>query len=396
MPTDDRSRTLSTYDRSRSMPTHERSRSMPTRDRTSSPLFDPYELGPLTLKNRAVMSPMTRSRALGNVPNALMAEYYAQRSGAGLIVTEGTAPSPSALGYPRIPGIFDDEQVRGWKLVTDAVHAASGRIFIQLMHTGRVSHPGNLPRGARVLAPSPVPLDKTQMWVDDEGMLDIPVAEEMTGTDIREAIGEFVDGSHRAIDAGFDGVELHGANGYLIEQFIHPHTNRRSDEWGGSVQGRVRFALEVAEAVADEIGGQRLGIRISPYGVFNEMPLYDEIDETYDALTAALSELGLVYVHVVDHSDQGAPDVPESLKARLRETFAGSVIRAGGYDFERASDDLLAGRCDLVAFGRPFLANPDLLERYRTGTELNEPRSDLFYGPGEEGFHEGYTDYPTR
>lgn len=369
---------------------------MSANDRSSSPLFNSYQLGPLRLKKRAVMSPMTRSRALGNVPNALMAEYYAQRSGAGLIVTEGTAPSADGLGYPRIPGIFNDEQTEGWKLVTDAVLAAGGHIFVQLMHTGRVTHPANLPDGGRVLAPSPVPLEKTRMWVDDEGLLDIPVAEEMTSTDIRAAIDDFVDGSRRAIDAGFDGVELHGANGYLIEQFIHPHTNRRSDEWGGSVRNRIRFALEVAEAVADEIGGQRLGIRISPYGVFNEMPLYDEVDETYEALTNALSGLGLVYVHVLDHSGQGAPEVPESIKSRLRELFDGSVIRAGGYDFERATEDLLAGRCDLVAFGRPFLANPDLLERYEEGTELNDPRPDLFYGPGDEGFHEGYTDYPTR
>jgi len=193
------------------------------------------------------------------------------------------------------------------------------------------------------------------------------------------------------MDAGFDGVELHGANGYLIQQFLHPHTNRRDDAWGGSVENRVRFGLEVARAVADEIGPERLGIRISPYGVFNEMPHYDEIDETYEALVRGLGEIGLAYVHVVDHSSMGAPDVPREIKDRLRELFDGAFILSGGYGFENATADLAAGRGDLVAFGRPFLANPDLLERFRRGADLNEPRPETFYTPDEEG----YTDYPA-
>ena len=354
-------------------------------------LLEPVRLGPLTLKNRAVMAPMTRSRAIRNVPNELMAEYYRERAGAGLIITEGTSPSPNGLGYPRIPGIFDAEQVEGWSSVTDAVHHRGGRIFVQLMHTGRVTHPENLPEGARAVAPSPVVLEDTAMWVDGQGELDIPVAHEMTDEEVREAIREYADAARLAMAAGFDGVELHGANGYLLQQFLHPKTNRRDDAWGGSVENRVRFALEVAEAVAGEIGPDRLGIRISPYGVFNEMPWYDGIDETYDRLVAGLSEIGLLYVHVVDHSAMGAPEVPEAIKRRIREAFDGALILSGGYDFDRANEDLSADRGDLVAFGRPFLANPDLLERFRRGAELNDPRPDLFYTPGAEG----YVDYPT-
>lgn len=364
----------------------------PTRVPTATAhLFEPVTLGPIALSNRAVMAPMTRSRAIGNVPNGLMVEYYRERAGAGLIITEGTSPSPNGLGYPRIPGIFDERQAEGWRRVTEAVHEEGGRIFVQLMHTGRVGHPANLPEGARVLAPSAVPLEDTKMWVDGEGELAIPVAEEMTGAEIRQAIAEYVDASRLAMEAGFDGVELHGANGYLIQQFLHPGTNRRDDGWGGRVENRLRFALEVAESVAGEIGADRLGIRLSPYGVFNEMPHHEEVDETYERLVRGLSDLGLVYVHIVDHSAMGASEVPDAIKRRIRETFDGAIILSGGYDFERANDDLAADKGDLVAFGRSFLANPDLLERFRRGAELNEPRPELLYTPGPEG----YVDYPT-
>ena len=358
----------------------------------SAPLFDSYDLGPVHLKNRAVMSPMTRSRALHNIPNELMAEYYRQRAGAGLQITEGVSPSPNGLGYPRIPGAFSDEQVDGWKRVTEGVHGAGGKIFMQLMHTGRVAHPANLPEGGRVLAPSAVELTETKMWVDEkESEEPIPVAEPMTVREIEEAIGEYVTAARNAIRAGFDGIELHGANGYLIEQFLHPHTNRRDDDWGGSVENRRRFALEVARRSADEIGAERVGIRLSPYGVFNEMPHYDQIDETYIGLAEQLGELGLGYVHIVDHSSMGAPELPDHIKPALKEAFGGTFILSGGYGFESANEDLAADRGDLVAFGKPFLANPDLLERFRRGAELNEPDFDTFYTPGEEG----YTDYPT-
>lgn len=357
-----------------------------------APLFRPFTLGSLDLPNRAVMSPMTRSRATDNVPNDLMAEYYRQRSEAGLIITEGVSPSPNGLGYPRIPGLFDGEQVEGWRKVTEAVHGADGRIFVQLMHTGRVAHPANLPSGGRVLAPSAVPLTETKMWVDAEGgEMDIPSPQAMTGTEVEEAIREYAEASRMAVEAGFDGVELHGANGYLIEQFLHPHTNRRDDGWGGSVEARVRFAVEAARAAVAAIGADRVGIRLSPYGAFNEMPRYEETDETYDLLVRELGALDLACIHIVDHSSMGAPQVPDEVKLRLREIFPNAFILSGGYDFQRANEDLAAGKGDLVAFGRPFLANPDLLTRFREGAELNEPRPDLFYTPGPEG----YTDYPT-
>jgi len=358
----------------------------------SSPLFESYALGSLELPNRAVMAPMTRSRAIGSIPNERMAGYYRQRSEAGLIVTEGTSPSPDALGYPRIPGVWTAEQVEGWKLVADAVHGAGGRIFMQLMHTGRVTHPDNLPEGGRVLAPSAVELADTKMWVDESmGEEPIPVAEPMTTEEIETAIEEFGAGARNAIEAGFDGIELHGANGYLIEQFLHPHTNLREDEWGGSVEHRRRFVLRVARRCAEAIGGERVGIRLSPYGVFNEMPQYDGIDETYIGLAGELGEVGLAYLHVVDHSAMGAPELPDHIKPALKEAFGRTVILSGGYDFISANEDLAADRADLIAFGKPFLANPDLLERFRVGAELNEPDFGTFYTPGEEG----YTDYPT-
>lgn len=357
----------------------------------TSELFEPIDLNGLEVENRFVMAPLTRSRAIGNVPNDLMVEYYRQRAGSGLIITEGTAPSPNGLGYPRIPGIFSDDQVAGWRKVTQAVHSEGGRIFVQLMHTGRVSHPENLPAGAEVVAPSAVALADTKMWVDGEGELPIPEPKAMTTDDVLTAIDEYVNAARNAIVAGFDGVELHGANGYLIQQFIHPATNRRNDEWGGSVEARIRFPLEVAKAVADAIGQDRVGIRISPYGVFNEMPLYDQIDETYEALVKGLEEIGLTYIHVVDHSSMGAPDVPKQIQDRIRALFSGAYILSGGYGFEDANDHLAADRGDLVAFGRPFLANPDLVERFRRGAELNDPDPSTFYTSGPEG----YIDYPT-
>lgn len=352
-------------------------------------LFESYDLAGLPLANRAVMAPMTRSRAIDNIPNELMASYYRQRAGAGLIVTEGTSPSPNGLGYPRIPGLFDETHADAWRLVTDAVHEEGGRIFVQLMHTGRVGHPGNLPVGGRVLAPSSVPLAETKVWVDAKRrVVETPEPDAMTDGDIEEAVEEFVRASRLAVEARFDGVELHAANGYLIEQFLHPHTNRRDDGWGGSWQARNRFALEVARRSAEAIGAGRVGIRVSPYGVFNEMPLHAEIDEAYVALAEGLGAIGLAYLHLFEGT--GVPAVPAALKQKLRDAFGGTFILSGDYDLVRANHDLAQGRGDLIAFGRPFLANPDLLERYAAGAELNEPRTDRFYSPGAEG----YTDYP--
>jgi len=354
-------------------------------------LFDPVTLGPLTLKNRLVMSPMTRSRAVeAATPNALMAEYYGQRATAGLIVTEGTSPSPNGTGYPRIPGLWSAGQVAGWKQVTEAVHARGGRIFVQLMHTGRVGHPLNLPAGAELLAPSAVAAPG-EMYTDPKGPQPHPVPRAMTDAEVRHAIGEHVAAARNAIAAGFDGVELHGANGYLLEQFLSPDTNRRTDAWGGSVEKRLGFVLEVARQVAAAIGGERVGIRLSPYGVNAGMVAYPEIDETYRKLVPALVATGLQYVHLVDHSAMGAPPVPAELKLALRQAWPRTFILAGGFDRASAEVALREGRADLVALGRPFLANPDLVARLQRGLPLNAPDFATFYTPGPKG----YTDYPA-
>lgn len=354
-------------------------------------LFAPTTLGPLPLRNRIVMAPMTRSRAIdANTPNDLMAEYYGQRAGAGLIITEGTSPSPNGTGYPRIPGIWSQAQVAGWRKITDAVHAPGGRIFVQLMHTGRVGHPLNLPAGAELLAPSAVAAEG-EMYTDAKGLQPHPVPRAMTDAEVRAAAQEFVHASRNAIAAGFDGVELHGANGYLIEQFLSPQTNQRSDAWGGSVEKRQRFGLEVAKAVAAAIGGEHVGMRLSPYGVNAGMKPYPEIEETYTTLVPRLASTGIQYVHLVDHSAMGAPPVPEELKRALRRVWPRTFILAGGFDRATAEVALNEGRGDLIAFARQFLANPDLVTRLERGLPLNAPDFATFYTPGPKG----YTDYPT-
>lgn len=359
---------------------------------TETTVFSSYKLGRITLANRVVMSPMTRSRAIGNVANELIATYYAQRSEAGLIITEGTAPSPNGLGYSRIPGLFNAEHVAGWKKVTDAVHAAGSRIFVQIMHTGRVAHPENLPTGARLLAPSAIAWEG-KMWVDGKGQLPVPVAEAMTAEDVEQALDEFVHSADLAIEAGFDGVELHGANGYLIEQFLNTAANQRTDKWGGSVENRIRFPVELAKRIAARIGGDRLGIRVSPYGGANGLRGDDDqIETVYEALATELSKIGLVYMHLVDHAAMGSPPVPASVKEKIRKAFGGTLILAGGYDLARANEDLAAGRGDLIAFGRPFIANPRLVSRLRAGLPLAAPDFSAFFSPDAKG----YTDYPLE
>ncbi|WP_430626769.1 alkene reductase [Thiobacter aerophilum] len=350
-------------------------------------LFTPLQLGPLHLPNRIVMAPMTRCRALGNVPNDLMAKYYSLRAEAGLIITEGTSPSPDGLGYARIPGLYSEAQVSGWRKVTDAVHQAGGRIFVQLMHCGRVAHPANLPAGARILAPSAIAAPG-EMWTDSEGPQPHPVPAEMSEADIETAIQEYAAACRNALAAGFDGVELHGANGYLIDQFLNTASNHRSDRWGGSIDNRIRFAVEVARAAAQAIGAERVGMRISPYGVFNGMTPDAEMDALYLRLIEALNDIGLVYIHVVDHSSMGAPPVSDELKAQLRAAFKGRYILSGGYDAARAEADLAAGKGDLVAFGRPFIANPDLVQKLKTGGEIQPADPATFYTPDAKGYTE--------
>ncbi len=354
-------------------------------------LFETYALGATPLANRTVMSPMTRSRAVEhNTPNALMAEYYGQRATAGLIITEGVSPSPNGLGYARIPGLFNAEQVAGWRLTTDAVHAKGGKIFAQFMHCGRVAHQANLSAGAHVVGPS-AEVCPGEMWTDASGMQPHTAPQAMSEADIATAIAEYVHAAKLAVEAGFDGIELHAANGYLIEQFLNAHVNQRTDGYGGSADGRNRFALEVAQACVSAIGADKVGIRISPHGVFNGTGAFDGVDAQFLSLVEKLSALKLVYLHQLDHSAMGAPAVPAALKKQLRAAFKQTYIAAGGFDATTAEALLLAGDADLVAFGRPFLCNPDLVARMQAGAALNAPDMSTFYTLGEKG----YTDYPT-
>jgi N-ethylmaleimide reductase len=354
-------------------------------------LFTQYDLRGLTLKNRIVMSPMTRGRAINNLPNELLATYYAQRAGAGLIITEGVSPSPNGLGYARIPGIFSSAQTEAWKPVTAAVHDRDGHIFMQLMHTGRIGHQLNIPAGAKVLAPSAIRA-KGEINTDTAGMQALPVPEEMSPETLQQTISEFAQGAINAVAAGFDGVELHGANGYLLEQFLSPFSNQRKDDYGGSLENRLRFVTETAAAVSSAIGKEKLGIRLSPYGVFNDMPAYDTIEETYTALATGLSKIGIAYIHIVDHSSMGAPVVPVSIKQAIRRVFSHSLILSGGYDQKRAESDLRENAADLIAFGKPFINNPDLPQRFLHKQPLSTflDQKSLYAG-GEKG----YTDYPV-
>jgi N-ethylmaleimide reductase len=354
-------------------------------------LFESYNLGGIALANRTVMAPMTRSRSThNNAPDALVAKYYEQRATTGLIVTEGTSPSPNGVGYARIPGLYNEEQVQGWRLTTDAVHKVGGKIFVQLMHTGRVSHQGNLPAGARVIGPSPG-ICPGEMWTDKGGQQPHTVPVVMTESDIAQTIQEYATAARLAIKAGFDGIELHAANGYLMEQFLNPNVNKRTDGYGGSAEARNRFTLEVAEACVKAIGADKVGIRISPYGVFNGTGEFDGVEAQFLTLTSKLSDMGLVYLHLVDHSAMGAPPVPAQFKKMLRAAFARTFIAVGGFDAQSAEKVLQAKEADLIAFGRPFISNPDLVARMKAGAAISAPDMSTFYTPGEKG----YTDYPA-
>lgn len=352
-------------------------------------IFESFDLCGTNLKNRIVMSPMTRSRAIDNIPNDLMVEYYSQRTGAGLIITEAVAPSVNGLGYPRIPGIYNLKQVQGWKKITDAVHEKGGKIFIQLMHTGRVSHSENMESNAKILAPSAIAA-RGEMYTDSQGMMPFPIPKEMALNEIKQAQIEYVRAAENAISAGFDGVELHAANGYLIDQFINSCSNRRTDTYGGNKENRSRFAIEVAQQVVSAIGKNKTGIRLSPYGTYNDMELFDDMEDTFEYLAEELAKLKLCYVHIVDHSSQGAPEVPEAIKLKIKKAFRGYIIASGGLDKEKAEFILNSKKGDLVAFGQAFLANPDLVNKFRNDLPLNQPDYESFFTSGNKG----YTDYP--
>jgi N-ethylmaleimide reductase len=352
-------------------------------------LFARYRLGDLDLSNRLVMSPMTRSRALeGNVPNPLAATYYAQRASAGLIVTEATQVSPQGVGYIRTPGIHSAEQVRGWRAITDAVHRAGSKIFAQLWHVGRVSHP-DFHGGALPVAPSALPVEGEAFTTKGRTKLVTPRALEID--ELPGIVATFRAGAENAKAAGFDGVELHGANGYLLDQFLRDGSNRRTDAYGGSIENRARFPLEVVDAVTAVWGPQRVGYKVAPY--FSGYSMSDSHPlETFSFIASELSKRGLLYLHVTEAvNDPAKPAGSGRATPILRGKFKGALIANGGYDVRTAQAAIARGEADLVAFGVPFLANPDLPVRYRSDAALNAPDQATFYA-GEE---KGYIDYPA-
>jgi N-ethylmaleimide reductase len=357
---------------------------------TSVDIFSPFRLGPLDLPNRVVMAPMTRNRAgPGNVPTALNATYYAQRAGAGLIVTEATQVSPQGVGYPGTPGIHSAEQVAGWKLVTDAVHGAGGRIFLQLWHVGRISHPALQPGGALPVAPSAV-APAGQAWTTN-GMEAFVTPRALETDEISGIVEDFRRGARNARDAGFDGVELHGANGYLIDQFLRDSTNKRTDRYGGSALNRTRFLIEVTQALIGEWGGERVGVRLSPTNPYNDIADSNPA-ATFSITANELNRLGIAYLHIVEPGPGDPVAAGEMPDIRFfRKIWRGPLIANRGYDLERANAVLRDGDADLVSFAALYLANPDLAERFRRRGPFNPPDRKTFYG----GAAKGYTDYPA-
>lgn len=350
----------------------------------------PYSLGKIELKNRIVMAPMTRSRALNNVPNELIAEYYGQRASAGLIITEGTSPSPNGLGYARIPGIFSVEQINGWKKVTSSVHQNGGKIFVQLMHTGRIGHNHNLPFGARVLAPSAVAAPG-EMWTDQEGMQTHATPIAMTDVQLAEAKREFVQAAKNAMYAGFDGIELHSANGYLLEQFLSSNANQRTDNYGGSIENRARFVLEVVQEVSEAIGKEKTAIRLSPFAMYNDIH-HEDSEALFSYLAEELNKIGIAYIHITDQTTGSKPDVKNLVRKSIRNKFTNTIILSGGYTLESAEEAISEDLGDLVSFGRPFITNPDLVSRFHKNLPLNiKLDANTLYSADAKG----YTDYPV-
>jgi len=356
---------------------------------TNQALFQSYDLGPITLANHIVMAPLTRNRAgAGLVPSELAATYYAQRASAGLLITEATQISAQAQGYQDTPGIYTPAQITGWRKVTDAVHAKGGRIFVQLWHVGRISHVDLQPGGTAPVAPSAIRAE-TKTFVNN-GFADVSEPRALELQEIPGIIDDFRNASANAIAAGFDGVEIHGANGYLLEQFLKDGANQRTDEYGGSVENRARLLLEVTAAVVDEIGADRTGVRISPVSPANAISSSDPQPQ-YDYLAEQLAALGIVYLHVVEGATGGPRDIAPFDYDSLRRRFKNTYIANNGYDLPLASTHLAQGKADLFAFGRPFISNPDLVERLKTGAPLAPLNPETLYGGGAAG----YTDYPS-
>jgi N-ethylmaleimide reductase len=363
-------------------------------------LFDPVTAGDLRLPNRIVMAPLTRNRAPGAVPTPLMAEYYAQRASAGLLITEATAVSHQGQGYADVPGLYGTEQLDAWKKVTDAVHARGGRIVTQLWHVGRVSHNDLQPDGGKPVAPSAITA-KTKTYLIKDGVGSFVPTSEPRALDAAELPGIVQDFRHAArhavTTAGFDGVEIHGANGYLLDQFLKTGANHRRDAYGGSIENRARLLLEVTRAIAGEIGGGKVGIRLSPVTTANDI-VDDDPQPLFEYVVRELAPLGLAYVHIIEGATGGPRTLDDrpfdyaALKKAYRDAGgAGAWMVNNGYGKALAEDAVAGGAADLVAFGKLYIANPDLVERLRAGAELNEPDRATFYGGGAKG----YTDYPA-
>lgn len=356
-------------------------------------LFDSYNLGKIRLKNKVVMAPMTRARCSDGVPAENTAIYYAQRSGAGLIITEGTAISATSMGFLHIPGLYTPAQTEGWKLVTETVHKEETAIFTQLWHVGRVSHTSIQPKGQQPVGASDIQAVKSYAWgLDEKGKESfVPCSKPraLSTAEVKFVVKDFAHAAENAIKAGFDGVELHGANGYLIEQFLNPYVNNRTDEYGGSIENRCRFLLESIDACIAKVGAQRVGIRLTPYGGLHELPQYDEIEETYKYLAKKLARRKIIYIHIMDQGSRGSFALPEGFLKRFHEWFGGTVILAGGLNKEKAEENLANGNIDLAAFGHEFIANPDLVTRMENDDPLTPDNKDLHYGLGMKG----YTDW---
>ena len=353
-------------------------------------LFTPLELGDLTLPNRIVMAPLTRNRARaqGDIPNDLNAKYYAQRATAGLIISEGTQVSPEGKGYIQTPGIHSAEQVAGWKTVTDAVHEAEGRIFAQLWHVGRISHISLQPGGQAPVAPSPIAA-KSQTFTAS-GFADVSLPRALETGEIARVVEDYRKAAMNALEAGFDGIEIHAANGYLVDQFLRDGTNRRDDIYGGSAQNRTRFLAEILEAVTEIFPPKRVGVRFSPFSTFNDIADSDPLD-TFGVAMARANDAGLGFAHLVEGETGGARAFPLNALTTLRANFSGVYMANNAYDREMAIRAVQSGQADLIAFGSLFIANPDLVARLQKNAPLNDPDPQTFYG----GDARGYTDYPT-
>jgi N-ethylmaleimide reductase len=369
----------------------------------NSALFEPISLGHHILKNRIVLPPLTRQRSEqpGDVPTSMMARYYQQRAGAGFMVTEGAQIEPRGKGYAWTPGIYSEAQIAGWRQVTEAVHAEGGVIFAQLWHVGRVSHAELQPGGTAPLAPSAIQAKGVKAFVETApgaGRLVEPSAPRaMTVAEIREVVALYAQAARNALAAGFDGVEIHSANGYLVNQFISGHSNTRDDEYGGSIQNRLRFLREIVEAVVAVVGPERLGVRFTPLFTSTDQErvyigmVEEDPHATYIEAIKVLQAAGIAYLSIAEADWENAPDLPENFRRDVRSTFSGRIIYAGRYTAERGTRLLESGLGDLVAFGRPFIANPDLPQRLANNWPLNPVNPATIYGGGEEGL----TDYPA-